>query len=83
MLGLMSDKRAVSSQDDSTKVTVKLTAKSVDALRRASGTGGLNRTDTINRAVQLYDFVVNAVDDDDENALIIERNGKQERILFR
>jgi hypothetical protein len=69
--------------DESTKVTVRLSAKSVDALRRASAAGGLNRTDTLNRAVQLYDFVINAVDQSNDNALIIERNGKQERILFR
>jgi hypothetical protein len=80
---LTADPRAHDNKDDSTKVTVKLTAKSVDALQRASGAGGLNRTDTVNRALQLYDFVLNAVDDSDENALIIERNGKQERILFR
>jgi len=83
MPGGTADKRAGCSQDDSTKATVKLTAKSMDALQRASVAGHLNRTDTINRAVQLYDFVVNAVDDSDDNALIIERNGKQERILFR
>ncbi|MFG1605506.1 hypothetical protein [Actinoplanes sp. NPDC049265] len=64
-------------------MTVKLTSKSVDALNRASRLAELNRTDTINRALQLYDFVVSAVDGNEKNVLIIERNGKQERILFR
>jgi hypothetical protein len=67
----------------STKVTVKLTPKSVTALERASRTSELNRTDTVNRAIQLYDFIITAIDANEENALIIERNGRQERILFR
>jgi len=66
-----------------TKVTVKLSAKSVAALERASQVGELNRTDTINRAIQLYDFILTAVEAHEDNALIIERSGKQERILFR
>jgi hypothetical protein len=66
-----------------TKVTVKLSAKSMAALDRASRIGELNRTDTLNRAIQLYDFILNAVSADDDNALIIERGGRQERILFR
>lgn len=66
-----------------TKVTVKLTQRSIDALDRASRMAELNRTDTINRAIQLYDFIVNALDGNERNALIIERDGRQERILFR
>jgi len=69
--------------DSATKVTVKLSPKSVAALERASRLGELNRTDTINRAIQLYDFILAAVGAHDDNALIIERNGRQERILFR
>lgn len=69
--------------ESATKVTVKLTPKSIEALNRASRVAELNRTDTLNRAIQLYDFVLNAVDGNESNALIIERDGKQERILFR
>lgn len=68
--------------NESTKVTVKFSPKSVDALTHASAVIGLNKTDTINRAVQLYDFVVGQVARNNDGVLIIERNGKQERIRF-
>jgi hypothetical protein len=38
----------------STKVTVKLNARSMAALERASELVDLNKTDTINRAIQFY-----------------------------
>ena len=66
-----------------TKVTVKLTQRSIDALNRAAQAAELNRTDTINRAIQLYDFIVNEVDGHADRALIIERDGRQERIILR
>lgn len=76
-------KRPMASEEtepQTTKVTVKLTAKSVDALLRASREAGLNRTDTINRAVQLYDFVLNVLHEDPDNKLLLLRNGQTERI---
>lgn len=69
-------------QPESTKVTVKFSPKSVDALTHAASLVGLNKTDTVNRAVQLYDFVVGQVARNKDSVLIIERNGKQERIRF-
>jgi hypothetical protein len=63
-----------------TSVTVDLTPRSVDALLRAARTGGLGRTDTINRAIQVYDFVLNILAEDVDNSLVVLRNGKPERI---
>jgi len=63
-----------------TSVTVDLTPRSVDALLRAARTGGLGRTDTINRAIQVYDFVLDVLAEDADNCLVVLRNGKPERI---
>ncbi|MFG1605509.1 hypothetical protein [Actinoplanes sp. NPDC049265] len=68
--------------DDFTKVTVKFSPKTVDALISAAKLVHLNKTDTINRAVQLYEFVLSAVNGSDDGVLIVERDGKQERIKF-
>lgn len=68
---------------DPTKVTVRLTPKSVDALERAAEIGGLNRTDTINRAIQLYSYIVEMLAERDDNALLVVRNGVQERVILR
>jgi hypothetical protein len=66
-----------------TKVTVDLSPRSVDALLRASRTGGLGRTDTINRAIQVYDYVLDILAENAENRLVVLRNGKPERIELR
>lgn len=66
-----------------TKVTVRLTPKSVADLEQASKIVGLNRTDTINRAIQLYRFINEVLEESKENALLIVRNGKTERIVLR
>lgn len=61
-------------------VPVDLTTKSLDALLRASRLAGLNRTDTINRAIQLYDAVLDMLAENPDNALLFLRDGKVERI---
>ena len=66
-----------------TTMTVDLTPSSVDALLRAARTGGLNRTDTINRAIQVYDFVLDILAEGPDNCLLVLRNGKPERIDLR
>ena len=63
-----------------TALTVKLSAASMEALARASRVNETNLTDTVNRAVQFYDFVVTALADNRRNALIIVRYGHPERI---
>jgi len=63
-----------------TTVTVDLTPKSVDALLRATRTGGLSRTDTVNRAIQVYDFVLDVLAENPGNCLLVLRDGRPERI---
>lgn len=43
-----------------TKVTVLLSPESFDALMSAARMKGLNRTDALNRALQTYEFMLNA-----------------------
>jgi len=66
-----------------TSVTVDLSPRSVDALLRASRTGRLGRTDTINRAIQMYDFVLDILAENAENCLVVVRDGRAERIDLR
>ncbi len=66
-----------------TSLTVKLTARSMESLARASRVGEVNLTDTVNRAVQLYDFVLAALADNKRNALVIVRDGRAERVHLR
>jgi hypothetical protein len=66
-----------------TAVTVNLSPRSVDALLRASRASALGRTDTINRAIQVYDFVLNLLSEDTGNTLVVMRDGKAERIDVR
>jgi hypothetical protein len=66
-----------------TRLTVDLTPKSVDALLRAARLGGLNRTDTVNRSIQFYDFILAMLEDNDESILLVLRNGKAQRIELR
>jgi hypothetical protein len=66
-----------------TSLTVKLTAASMESLARAARVGEVNLTDTVNRAVQLYDFVVGALAENKRNALVIVRDGQADRIHLR
>lgn len=68
---------------DPTTLTVQLTPRSVDALLRAARTEGLSRTDTVNRAIQFYDFVVDMLAQDGDSSLLVTRNGRTEQIDIR
>jgi hypothetical protein len=43
--------------NDLTKVTVNLTPKSYEALHKAAQLEEMSRTDTINKAIQFYEFI--------------------------
>lgn len=60
----------------STKVTVKLNARSMAALERASELVDLNKTDTINRAIQFYATMLAR---SDEGIVTVLNNGQYER----
>lgn len=63
-----------------TTLTVKLSGASMESLARAARLSEVNLTDTVNRAVQLYDFVVAALAENRHNALILVRDGHPERV---
>jgi hypothetical protein len=60
----------------STKVTVKLNARSMTALDRASELVGLNKTDTINRAIQFYANMLARAED---GVVTVVADGQHER----
>lgn len=59
-------------------VKVHLTERTAGALDRAAATTGDTRTDTINRAVQLYDQLVHAVESG--GRVLIAGLGGEERV---
>ena len=65
-----------------TKITANLVPRAVVALNHASGTTGDNRTDVINRALQVYAFISDAIDQG--KLIIIEdpQTGDRERVVM-
>lgn len=51
------------------RITVALIAKTAKELRRIQASTGLSKTDAVNRAISVYDFVVKQLDA--ENELIV------------
>lgn len=64
---------------DLTRVTVNLTARSTDALDWLSGDTNLNRTDIINRALQLYRYV-QEITNSDADLYVKRQDGRIELI---
>lgn len=64
---------------DLTRVTVNLTGRSVTAMDRAAARTGHHRTDTINRALQVYDLVVDLMGDN-TYLTVVGPSGRRERI---
>jgi len=64
-----------------TKVTVKLSPRTMDALNQAAESGGLNRTDTINRAIQVYDYLLKRLDDE-KGLTILTEDGRERLFLY-
>jgi hypothetical protein len=66
-----------------TRVTVNLTPRSVDALDNAVRKSGDSRTDTINRALQAYDLVLDLLDRSGGRSLLLKyADGETERIYI-
>ncbi len=63
-----------------TTLTDKLTGTSMECLARAARVSRSNLTDTVNRAVQLYDLLVTVLAENKRNALVIMRDGQAEEI---
>ncbi len=66
-----------------TRVTVNFTQRSMLALDSAVRKSGDTRTDTINRAIQVYDLVQDVLKRGDGRSLLIKYpNGECERLLM-
>jgi hypothetical protein len=68
---------------DLTRVTINLTRRGIDALDRVVERTGDSRTDSINRALQAYDLLLDLVDADGGRGFTTLRpDGTRERVTF-
>lgn len=66
-----------------TRVNVNLTPRTVTALESAVAKTGDSRTDTINRAIQVYDLVQDLLRGGDGRSLVIRYpDGETERVFI-
>lgn len=66
-----------------TRVNVNLTQRTVAALDSAVAKTGDSRTDTINRAIQVYDLVQDLLRNGDGRSLVIKYpSGESERVFI-
>jgi hypothetical protein len=63
-----------------TRVTVNLTPRSVAALERTSRVTGDSKTDTINRALQVYALIQEMADRNNGSLRVVHEDGETERI---
>jgi hypothetical protein len=73
---------AVNSGGGLTRVTVNLTPRSITALDRASRATGDTKTDTINRALQVYALVQELVERGGGSLKVTHEDGETERIYL-
>lgn len=65
------------------KVTVNLTPRTVDAMEIACARTGDSKTDTINRALQVYQLVLDLLRAGDGRSLVIRHpDGETERVYI-
>jgi hypothetical protein len=68
---------SVGSGNNLTRVTVNLTRKAVEAMEAVSDSTGYSKTDTINRALQVY-AIIQEILDDSGGSLLIKRHENDE-----
>ena len=64
------------------RVTVNLTPRSMNALERLSAGAGESKTDAINKALQVYAYLQEVIDQEAATLLIRHANGDVERLRF-
>jgi len=64
------------------RVTVALITKAADDLKRTVERSGLSKTDVINRAISLYEFIERQLASGDDLLLRSKETGEIERIVF-
>jgi hypothetical protein len=64
-----------------TKITVNLIEAAYAALVHAATVTGLNKTNTVNRAVQCYDYLLRA-QEQGRTVALIDESGNIERLTF-
>jgi hypothetical protein len=60
----------------SERITIALIAKAAEGLQRLQRRTGLSKTDVVNRAISVYDFIDQQLEDGNE--LLIRRKGTDE-----
>ncbi|MGV4984394.1 hypothetical protein ACVB8X_03590 [Streptomyces sp. NRAIS4] len=60
----------------SERITIALIAKAAESLQRLQRRTGLSKTDVVNRAISVYDFIDQQLEDGNE--LLIRRKGTDE-----
>ncbi|WP_157239637.1 hypothetical protein [Catenuloplanes japonicus] len=64
------------------RLTVNLTSQAAAALNRASDTTRHSKTDTVNRALQIYDLVLELVERGEGSLTVVHPGGEIEQIQF-
>lgn len=68
--------------EELTRVSVNLCLVAAQALARACEVTGHTKTDTINRALQVYSFLVACMEEDGDKLILRKGSGEEERIRF-
>ena len=63
-----------------TRITVNLTPKAAEALERTAEREQLSKTDTVNRALQGWDFLTKLIETNGGSLLVVGPDGTAERI---
>lgn len=65
-----------------TRVTVNLNRQAIQALEQVSAATGYTKTDTINRAIQIYAIVQEIMERDQGTIRVMHRDGEIEKIYI-
>lgn len=65
-----------------TKLTVNLTDKSLGAMLSACARHDETKTNTVNRALQVYDMLTRVIKEDQSRVVILDNAGRARKIEF-
>jgi hypothetical protein len=71
-----------SQRQSADRITVALIPKAAEDLHRLQGATGLSKTDIVNRAISLYEFVQSQVDDDSDFIVRDRKSGETQVVRF-
>lgn len=71
-----------SQRQSADRITVALIPKAAEDLHRLQDATGLSKTDIVNRAISLYEFVQSQVDDDSDFIVRDRKSGETQVVRF-